>query len=496
MKQTLAVVIGLLLFCAASASHAEHRVALLIGNSNYPGARLPSPAKHLMKVKQSLEKHGFRTTMAEDLNWEAMRKTVERFADGTPTCGTALIYFHGYVLPGERNGKKEDCLLSLDCGVRNQRDVANRSYGLNRLTELLETRCGANNIIVLLDGVCKHPKASDEVGKLHTCKELPKGMFVGYGLDPQGEDDDSQNDGTTFADVLVGKLSDKGLSPIKAMQTSSVWSKSTLADSVTLSEPASVAIAPPDQFTVGQKAGDEWVNNRGMVFCWCPPGQYIMGSPEDEAGRLPDEKKQTVTFKEGFWIAKYEMTIRENLRGKPRGDVLGKSKNHPITLINLDDAKRMGRVTLTQLERKAGGLPKDWGYDLPTEQEWEYAARAGSKTCFSFGDDVNQLPQYGNFADKNLYETGDFFYNYANRTMDDGTAFVAPVGSYKPNAWGLHDVHGNVAEWCVNQEMRGGSFQSLPSYCRSAQKNSWPNRQQQNFLGYRFVIRKGGAKKK
>ncbi len=484
----------LVVFSATSFSHAEHRVALLIGNSDYPEAELQSPSKDIRAVGKALENRGFRTTLAEDLRWDEMREVVERFARSVPTCGTALVYFSGYTMTGTRNGKEEDCFLALDTNTQDHRRIANQGYGQNRLMELLEERCGAKNILVLVDGCYLHPKSRKD-SQLDPPKELLPNMFIGYGNEPDDLQPPPKEGLSSFAARIVKALNDKELTPIDALRFASSWSRTTLPESVKLAEPASKVIAPPDQFTEGKNAGDEWVNSQGMVFCWCPPGTYVMGSPMDEEGRLEDEKQVVVEFQEGFWISKYEVTIRENPRGRLHRDVLGRTKNHPVTLINWDDASRMVKKTLTEAERKAGCLPNDWEYDLPTQEEWEYAARAGTKTRFSFGDDEKLLPLYGNFADKSLYDTGDLFYNYAHRSLDDGIAFVAPVGSYRPNPWGLHDVHGNVAEWCAGTKMRGGSFLSLPNYCRSAQKNSWPNRQEQNFLGFRFVIRKKSATK-
>jgi formylglycine-generating enzyme required for sulfatase activity len=144
--------------------------------------------------------------------------------------------------------------------------------------------------------------------------------------------------------------------------------------------------------------------------------------------------------------------------------------------------------TLTEDERKAGRLPEDWQYDLPSEEQWEYATRAGTSTRFYFGDDLNQLPQHGNFADKIFYDTKDTFSNHAHRTLDDGFAKLAPVGSFKPNPWGLHDVYGNIYEWCRDNGARGGSWITIPENCRSAYRDHYSSRDNQIYLGYRIVI--------
>lgn len=118
-------------------------------------------------------------------------------------------------------------------------------------------------------------------------------------------------------------------------------------------------------------------------------------------------------------------------------------------------------------------------YRLPTEEEWEYACRAGAKTLYSFGDDSAKLPKYANVADADFAR----LLGLHGRAIDlrDGFAATAPVGSFRPNSWGLHDMHGNACEWCSTrftfpQDLsvhtgpeprderiyKGGAYSSLP----------------------------------
>lgn len=251
----------------------------------------------------------------------------------------------------------------------------------------------------------------------------------------------------------------------------------------------SKAIAPPSQFVLGKKAGDEWVNERGMIFCWCPPGTFTAGSPEGTPGRYANEVQSKVAIKEGFWIGKYEHTQGQKLRNLSRG-MIGSHKNHPINKLHWDDGSRMLTRTLSEEQRKAGLLPADWQYSLPTEDQWEYAARAGSTTRYYFGDDMTKLPQHGNFADKTFYDSGDIYAIAAHRTLEDGFARLAPVGSFRANPWGLHDVYGNVTEWCIDRGARGGSWVSVPENCRSAYRDSYSSRNEQIYLGYRIIIQR------
>lgn len=246
---------------------------------------------------------------------------------------------------------------------------------------------------------------------------------------------------------------------------------------------------PFKKFAPGQQAGNEWINGRGMVFCWCPPGRYIAGSPHDEPGRYADESQREVVIRQGFWIGKYEVT-KEQWTGSNIRNCVATDKNHPQD--NANQSKDGGRAlkALNEAEWKSGGLPPDWEYALPSEDQWEYAARAGTTTRFYFGDDITQLPKHANFGDRSYYETLDIYANSAHRTLDDGFAQLAPVGSFAPNPWGLHDVYGNLAEWCDNRATRGGSWVSFAENCRSAYRHPFGDRDREVFIGFRLIIRK------
>ena len=263
----------------------------------------------------------------------------------------------------------------------------------------------------------------------------------------------------------------------------------------TLGKP-SKAVSPPDKMIPGGKAGDEWVGPRGMVYCWCPPGKFTMGSPETETGRFADETQREVVVKEGFWMAKYEWP-RGLWRGNKNGKAIDNDKLHPVNMVSQSkDTLAREIKPMNEAAKKAGLLPPGWEFGLPSEIQWEYAARAGTQTRYFFGNDMAQLVRYANFADKSYYDTGDIYSNSAHRTLNDRSPGPSLVGNYLPNPWGLHDIYGNVSEWCENGKARGGSRISLPENCRSAYRDFYSSRNDQNYLGYRLVIRKATAKVK
>jgi len=166
-----------------------------------------------------------------------------------------------------------------------------------------------------------------------------------------------------------------------------------------------------------------------------PPGRFIMGTPAAEQGRAESEGPQThVTFTYWFFIGKCEVTQAEY------NDLMGTNPSMftdlptlPVERVSWRDATNYcGK--LTQALGAGGVLPASYVCRLPTEAEWEYACRAGTVTRFSFGDDSDGLASY----------------RYAWHALNsDG--ITHPVGTKLANPWGIHDMHGNVREWCWPQ---------------------------------------------
>ncbi len=182
-------------------------------------------------------------------------------------------------------------------------------------------------------------------------------------------------------------------------------------------------------------------NTTGLELNWIEGGCFTIGSPTIERDRGRDEIPHQVCVK-GFWMGKTEISNRQFRRFRSAhnsGSFQGRSLNEdaqPAVNLNWEDA----RAFAEWLSWEAGSGQR---FRLPTEAEWEYAARAGAKTRYSWGNDFD--PRHANFSDRND-PTGASIGN-----LDDGYAVTAPVGSYLPNALGLRDMAGNVWEWTCSE---------------------------------------------
>jgi formylglycine-generating enzyme required for sulfatase activity/tRNA A-37 threonylcarbamoyl transferase component Bud32 len=166
----------------------------------------------------------------------------------------------------------------------------------------------------------------------------------------------------------------------------------------------------------------------GLDMLWVKPGTFEMGS---SSGSF-DETPHAVTLTQGYWLGKYEVTQAEWERVMGSNPSRYKGGGKPVESVSWTDVTSFCDK-LTALERKAGRLPAGMAYQLPTEAQWEYACRAGTKTAFSFGDELTAKDA-----------------NYAYDGFGTGLQRTSDVGEYPANGWGFHDMHGNVWEWCAD----------------------------------------------
>jgi formylglycine-generating enzyme len=214
-------------------------------------------------------------------------------------------------------------------------------------------------------------------------------------------------------------------------------------------------------------------NSLGMKFVWIPAGNFMMGSPKEEKERRENETQHKVTLTKGFYMGVYTVPQEQwqEVMGKNPSKFKGE-KNLPVEQVSWEDCQEFIKK-LREKDKKP--------YRLPTEAEWEYSCRAGTKTPFFFGEMI--------FTDQANYN-GGFTYGDGNRGVYRNK--TTPVGGFPANAWGLHEMSGNVAQWCQDwygdypandvvdpqgpengkeRVLRGGSWICDPRYCRSASRH-------------------------
>jgi formylglycine-generating enzyme required for sulfatase activity len=264
-----------------------------------------------------------------------------------------------------------------------------------------------------------------------------------------------------------------------------------------------------------------------MEMVWIPAGSFTMGSTLSAAelakkygGKeesFADEHPAHTVELGGFWMGKFEVTnaqYRQFRAGHDSSSFEGHSLNgddQPVVEVSWEDAKAF----YDYLSKESGKT-----YTLPTEARWEYACRAGTKTDRYWGDDDASMGQYANTADRTFeaeFRTTllplmmKVLPDFKIAETTDGYVVSAPVGKFRPNAFGLHDMIGNVAEWCSDwygeryyaesplrnptgplegqyRVVRGGFWDYRAYYCRSAGRGNASPGNRGNFgLGFRLL---------
>lgn len=232
-----------------------------------------------------------------------------------------------------------------------------------------------------------------------------------------------------------------------------------------------------------------------VAFRYCPPceaGSFRIGSPANEAGREVDENQVPSGFDRGFWIMQTECTneLWNAIMGLANDDA--SAIRLPVIDVSFDQCIDFIERANLQLAQQGHRLTT-YRLSLPTEAEWEYACRAGSKTAYAFGDDPTWLREYGWFE-------------------SNSNGRLQPVGTKKPNGWGIHDMHGSAWEWTLStyslrhdepsfqrdsvspsssdapRVTRGGSINFPANFCRSASRGFFAPSMYQNAQGFRLVV--------
>jgi formylglycine-generating enzyme required for sulfatase activity len=257
---------------------------------------------------------------------------------------------------------------------------------------------------------------------------------------------------------------------------------------------------PPTNINVNINAQSSFTEDLGngvkLEMIAIPGGTFWMGSPANEAERGDNESPQHQVTVPSFFMGKYPLTQAQYQAIMGKNPAYFKGNNRPVENVSWDDAVRFCQ----KLSQRTGK-----NYRLPSEAEWEYACRAGTKTPFSFGDNITtDLVNY------------DGTYPYKSAPKGKYREQTTDVGTFPPNAFGLYDMHGNLDEWCLDDwhdnykdaptdgsawfssddklsdksgraVLRGGSWHYDAGYCRSALRGRNLRGIRGNFYGFRVV---------
>ncbi len=275
------------------------------------------------------------------------------------------------------------------------------------------------------------------------------------------------------------------------------------------------AKSSPAESEKNNPSGEPITNSIGMKLVYIPPGKFVMGSPKSEQEQskkdsrtggewAAQEIQHEVAITKGFYLGVYSVTQEEyetamgknpswfSATGGGKDDVAGlDTRRFPVETVSWNDAAEFCRK-LSQNEGKT--------YRLPTEAEWEYACRAGTKTAFSYGDTIS--------TDQANYNGNAVFGNGHKGLFRERPV---QVGSFPANAFGLYDMHGNVNQWCLDwydfnyyrkspksdpvnetpsemRVLRSGSWGSYPGICRSANRSGSTPDYRNRTIGFRVVM--------
>lgn len=562
------ILFALFVLAALLPTRAADRIAFVVGVDTY--TKLPPEAQLKVAVSDAERMAGtlealdppFDVTLLKDTDWKSAQEQFDTFLSWAKDAECALVYFAGHGI--EYHG--ENFLLVKDTDVadissdveRMKRRLSTAAVSLQGWVDSLDST-RAQVKLVILDCCRDNPLKSEDgagsrsvVGGSRGLAQVtpPSGTLISYSADAGQQ----ANDGL-FTEVLTNNLKAPGLNIVKVFaktreevrEISESWAAEDAARGLSpqfrrprhepaeynklnlagtdftftrglrvagtggataqmteaeierraremaaklvaesmKNQPATLAKTDPvpaPAFPVsrgmeGSRAG-EVREFGGIEMVWCPPGEFLMGSPASEANRQDDETQHRVTLTKGFWLAKTETTQGQwrTVTGENRSNFKG--DNLPVEAVSWDDVQGWLREVNSQ-----NTLPSGWKWALPSEAQWEYACRAGTTTMFA--GDLDEMAWYSS--------------NSGSKTN--------PVGTKKANEWGLHDMHGNVWEWCADtwggdyasgaatdptgsgsglrRVLRGGSWDRDAQRCRSALRFNYSPDSRSLILGFR-----------
>ena len=517
----------------------EQRVALVIGNGVYDTSPLRNPPNDAQAVGRLLRDLGFDVVEKENLTQKDLKKEIQAFGQRLLKGGVGLFYYAGHGM--QVNGR--NYLIPIGAQIEHEKQVEYEAVDVGMvLAEMDHARNRLN--IVILDACRDNPFARSFRSGAQGLASMnaPSGTLIAYATAPGSVANDGSGENGIFTGELVKAMGTQGLkvedvfkqvraAVREATQGRQVpWESSSLERDFYFNPPvpiatptappertASVAPAPTPASVPAQPVRSDtpartiktWKEPiTGMEFVYLPAGCFLMGSPQTEVGREPDEGPVHEVCLDGFWMGKTEVTnaqYRTFHKAHNSKDFQKVSLNgdpQPAVHVAGEDADSFAQWLTT----KNGDTNK---FRLPTEAEWEYACRAGTDASRYWGDDSNQTCDFENVAD----QTAKKLWGWEEvHGCGDGYGATAPTGSFQANAFGLQDLLGNVWEWAldvynvdayskhshqnpvftdqsngVDRVIRGGNWNGGPRGVRCARRGSGLPKAMNDDLGFRLV---------
>jgi len=459
-RAALAAPLIALLALAARAVEAA-RVALVMGNQAYVAGPLKNPVNDAEAMATALRGLGFNVTLVKNFKRDDIGRTVEGFANRIRAGDEVVVFYAGHGL----QVKGTNYLPAVDARIGVESDVALNSLNLNELLQRLdEAKAGVR--LLLVDACRDNPYSRgfrSSARGLARVEGAPSGTLMHFATKPGGLADDGTGSNGLYTTELLKHLGTPGL-PVESMlkrvasgvrQASGgqqqPWTEGALEGEFYFAvggtavaqpqprpqAPVQLANVVPEPVRPAPEAPRQADRRSGEVFKDCkdcpemvviPSGSFVMGSPATDAVGAEFESPQRTVTISSFAAGRFEVTFAQwdacvaaaGCTHRPGDEGWGRG-NQPVVNVNWADAQQYAKW----LSGKTG---KD--YRLMSEAEWEYAARANSSGNYPWGNEVGE---------RNA-NCDRCFTAWAGQQ-------TAPVGQFAANAFGLHDMHGNAAEW-------------------------------------------------
>jgi formylglycine-generating enzyme required for sulfatase activity len=469
------------------------RVALLIGNNKYPKQPLANAINDASDLSQALRETGFETELILDADLRTMDLGIQRFVGQLRPGDVALFYFSGHGISVEG----ENFLLPVSFAAEMEADVRYQAYSAARVRDLVRARNVQLSILVL-DACRSNPFRASRSGSGGLSGMSGAGAFIAFAADEGRTADDNprernglftkhllreiktpglgleslftrvrrrvheESQGRQVPFSYSGLLGDFAFVPAPPPAPPKPEPKPPEPKVIPKAEPKPEAPATPPPAPASPETlpsfGEKRLNAKdGLNYVYIPPGRSVIGchpASTCQEGDLPGREVQTTT---GFWIGETEVTREAFLKVMGSAPPLRLSAHLKMPVV------LQGRLPVTDITAaQAHQYCRAIGLRLPTEFEWEFAARAGLG--------VSQPEPIEDFAWLAPANTSSV------QKLLEGGASTRPVAQKQPNLWGLYDMLGNAGEFTLLTEdqrrisVRGGSFVQTPDKVRYARR--------------------------